>query len=48
MAPLGLGLLGVAAGVAVANWWAVWSASPRARAVERVATPATLLALLGA
>ncbi len=46
MTPLGWVLLGVAAGAAAVDWWAVWTATPRARAVERVAKPATLLALI--
>ena len=47
MTPLGWGLLAVAAVAAVIDWWSVWAESPRARAVERMAKPATLLALIG-
>jgi len=47
MTPLGWGLLAVAAVAAVIDWWAVWAETPRARLVERVAKPATLLALIG-
>lgn len=47
MTPPVWALLAVAAGAAAFDWWAVWPASPRARAVERVAKPAVLLALLG-
>jgi uncharacterized membrane protein YhhN len=39
-------LLGVAAIAAVVDWAAVWSDAPRARAVERVAKPAVLVALI--
>jgi len=46
--PLPAALLTVAAIAAVVDWAAVWSDSPRARAVERVAKPAVLLALLAA
>ena len=46
MTPLSWALLGVAAVAAVADWAAVWSEAPRARIVERIAKPATLLALL--
>ena len=46
MTPLGWCLLAVAAAVAVVDWWAVWAATPRARLGERVAKPATLLALI--
>ena len=41
-------LVVLAALAAVLDWAAVWSGSPRARAVERLAKPATLLALLAA
>jgi uncharacterized membrane protein YhhN len=44
--PLGWGLLGVAALAAVIDWWAVWGETAWARAVERIAKPATLLALV--
>ncbi len=47
MTPLGWGLLAAGAAAAAVDWWAVWSASRRARAVERVAKPAVLAALLG-
>lgn len=46
MAPLGWGLVAMAAVAAVVDWWAVWSETPRARLVERVAKPATLMALV--
>lgn len=41
-------LVAVAAVAAVIDWAAVWNGSPRARAVERFAKPAVLLALLAA
>ncbi|HEY5628724.1 MAG TPA: lysoplasmalogenase family protein [Candidatus Limnocylindrales bacterium] len=46
MTPLGWGLLAVAGGAAAVDWWAVWRETQRARAIERVAKPATLLALI--
>ncbi len=47
MSPLGWALLAAAAVSAVVDWWAVWAGTPRARKVERVAKPATLVALIG-
>ena len=47
MTPLGWGLLALAAVAAVIDWWAVWTATRRARAVERVAKPAVVTALVG-
>jgi uncharacterized membrane protein YhhN len=47
MTPLGWGLLAVAAVAAVIDWWSVWAETPQARLVERIAKPATLLALIG-
>jgi uncharacterized membrane protein YhhN len=44
--PLGWGLLAAAAVAAVIDWWAVARETPRTRSVERVAKPATLLALI--
>ena len=46
MTPLGWSLLGVASVIAIVDWWAVWAETPSARLVERVAKPATLLALI--
>ncbi len=46
MSPLGWGLVAAAAVAAVVDWWAVWRETPRARVAERVAKPATLLALV--
>ncbi len=46
MTPLGWGLVAVAAVAAAVDWWAVWRQTSRARVVERVAKPATLLALV--
>ena len=46
MTPLGWGLLALAAAAAVVDWWAVWTATRRARAAERVAKPAVLTALV--
>jgi uncharacterized membrane protein YhhN len=45
--PLGDGLLAVALVAAVVDWAAVWTGGARSRAVERVAKPLVLLALLG-
>lgn len=47
MTPLIGGLLGIAAAAAVIDWIAVGVDGPRTRAVERVAKPAVLMALLG-
>ena len=47
MTPLGWACLAVAAVAAPVDWWAVWAGTSRARAAERVAKPATLVALLG-
>jgi uncharacterized membrane protein YhhN len=44
--PIVVGLLGIAAIAAVIDWVAVWVDGPRSRAVERVAKPVVLLALL--
>jgi uncharacterized membrane protein YhhN len=46
LTPLAGGLLGIAAVAAVIDWVAVWMDGPRSRAVERVAKPVVLLALL--
>lgn len=46
MAPLGWGLLAVAAVAAAVDWWAVWRDTASARRVERGAKPAVLLALI--
>lgn len=46
MTPSGWVLLAIAAAAAAIDWWAVWSETQRARLVERVAKPATLLALI--
>jgi uncharacterized membrane protein YhhN len=45
--PLAPFLLAIAAVAAAIDWIAVWLDGPRARAVERVAKPAVMLALLG-
>jgi uncharacterized membrane protein YhhN len=46
--PLAGVLLGIAAVAAVVDWIAVWLDGPRSRAVERVAKPLVLMALLAA
>lgn len=46
MTPIIGGLLAIAAIAAVIDWVAVWVDGPRSRAVERVAKPLVLLALL--
>ena len=48
MTPLTGTLLGIAAGAAMVDWIAVWLDGPRSRAVERVAKPLVLTALLAA
>ncbi|MCJ7711354.1 MAG: lysoplasmalogenase, partial [Chloroflexi bacterium] len=48
MTPIIGGLLAIAAIAAVIDWIAVWVDGPHSRAVERVAKPLVLLALLGA
>ncbi|HEY5434457.1 MAG TPA: lysoplasmalogenase family protein [Candidatus Limnocylindrales bacterium] len=48
MTPLTGTLLGIAAGAAMVDWIAVWLDGPRSRAVERVAKPLALTALLAA
>ena len=46
MTPLGGGLLAIGAVAGVVDWWAVWRESPATRSLERIAKPATLLALI--
>jgi uncharacterized membrane protein YhhN len=48
MTPLAGALLAIAAGAAVTDWIAVGLDGPRSRAIERVAKPLALLALLAA
>jgi uncharacterized membrane protein YhhN len=46
--PLTASLIGIAAVAAVVDWFAVWHEGRRARAVERIAKPAVMVALLAA
>ena len=48
MTPLVAALLAVAIVAAVADWAAVWAGGPRGRAVERIAKPAVIVALIAA